>query len=99
MVERQGDADLLDAIPLVGQQYDLSSANHPVCWAAAPNQSLQAATGFGFEADSILGYSPMHPSFSSGFVERQLDSAGERMGVFKYFHPSNEAILTSETQH
>jgi hypothetical protein len=67
--------------------------------AAPSNQSFQPTSAFGFEADSIFGYSPTHPSFSSGFVERQLDSAGERMGVPKYFHASKEAILIFETQH
>jgi hypothetical protein len=88
-----------DSITLVGQQNDPGPDDLPMRRAAAPNQRLQPATGFGFEPDSIFGYSPLHPSFSSSFVERQLDSAGERMGVSKYFHASNEAILTFETQH
>jgi hypothetical protein len=84
---------------LVGQQDDPGPNDFPMSRAPAPNQSLQSAAGFRFEADSIFGYSLQHPSFSSGFVERQLDSAGERMGASEYFHASNEAILTSETQH
>jgi hypothetical protein len=99
MIQGQRHGDLMDSITPVGEQDDPGTNDLPMGWAAAPNQSLQPATGFGFEADSIFGYSPQHPSFSSGFVERQLDSAGERMGVSKYFHASNEAILTSETQH
>jgi hypothetical protein len=34
----------------------------------------------------MLRYPACHPSFSSGFVERQLDSAGERTGASAYFH-------------
>lgn len=71
----------------------------PVRRAAPSNQGFHPPTGFWFEPNSILGYPLLHPSASSGFVERQLDFPGERMGASEYFHASNEAILIFETQH
>jgi hypothetical protein len=50
-------------------------------------------------SNPMLRYSACHPSFSCGFVERQLDSAGERTGPSGYFHPSRKAIVTFGTQH
>jgi hypothetical protein len=99
MIHGQRGGNLLDSMALVRQQDDAGPNDHPVGWATAPNHSLQPTAAFGFEPSSVFGYSSLHPSFSSGFVERQLDSAGERMGATKYFHASNEAILTFETRH
>ena len=39
------------------------------------------------------------PANTSGFVERQLDSAGERTGASAYFHRLGKAIVTFGTPH
>ena len=67
--------------------------------AAPPHERLKPSSRFPIEPNPVLRYPLPHPSFSCGFVERQLDSAGERTGASRYFHPLHEAIVTFETLH
>jgi len=96
---RQGGGDLLDSFALVRQQHDAGSCNFPMLGASTPNERLKPTSWFTIEPNPVLRYPAMHPSFSCGFVERQLDSAGERTDPPAYFHPSHETIVTFETRH
>jgi hypothetical protein len=96
---RQRGRDLLDSFALVRHEHDARSCNFPMLGAPTPNERLESSSWFTIEPNSVLRYPSMHPSFSCGFVERQLDSAGERTDPSAYFHPLHETIVTFETRH
>jgi hypothetical protein len=98
-VNRQARADLLNAPAVVGHEHDLRSLNHPVLGRATPDERFQSLARLPIEPNPKFRYPSLHPSFSCGFVEQQLDSAGERTGTSAYFHPSREGIVTFETRH
>jgi hypothetical protein len=81
------------------QQYNAGPLDHEVLAAAPPHECLKPLPRLLVELNPMLRYPTCHPSFSCGFVERQLDSAGERTGASSYFHRLPKAIVTFGTQH